>query len=209
MSDRLCEILSSSGKVDVTQLKTARETQDKVGGNLGVILVKLRYLTEQQLVDVLAEAMKLEKLQLQDLIVAPAVSALMDVEVLEQHMVLPLQRSEKELTVATADPLDGKAEDEIKLLTGLSPKFSIATRTDIQKAIDYYCHSKPCEVLEQAEQGKRKLKSVTEKGFIRSSAAAETPDSSVPPLLRALIELMIEKKLITREELAERTASNK
>ena len=206
MSEQLCEILSRSSAVNDAQLKTALETQKKVGGNLAVILVKLRYLTESKLVEVLTSSLKLPHLTLNQLIVSPTVSSLMDVEILEEFMILPLNRTETSLRIATANPLDEKIADTIHSLTGLTPEFEVAQRSDIQKAIDYYCHSRSCPTIEKAESQLKREGSGTE-STSPQPVAVGLPTQ--PPLLRALVDLLVEKELISQDELLKRAAAYK
>ncbi|MCZ7648999.1 MAG: hypothetical protein M5U26_27710 [Planctomycetota bacterium] len=207
MSDKLAEWLLQDGLLNQDQLKTAQDTQRQVGGKLAVILAKLRYLSDEQLAQVLSKHLGVPLLGLRDLIVSPQVSALIDVEVLEKHQLLPIRRTEDALILAVADPLDYAAVDEIRFLTGLRTDLAVATRSDIQKAIDYYCHGRTCRELVEAEAA---LKA--------SGGVAATPGSGqrqgrveVAPtaLLKALVELLVEKKVIDREELFGRVAKHK
>src|SRR3990170_1570185 len=129
MGDRLEDMLVKTKLVSEAQLIAALETQKQVGGKLGVLLVKLRYVTEEKLVACLGEQLNLPVLQLKDLVVSPQVSALLDVEVLEKHQMVPIRRTEDALALAVADPLDLNAIEEVRFLTGLRTDLAVAARS--------------------------------------------------------------------------------
>lgn len=194
MSDKLGELLIAHNVITEAQLNSALETQKQIGGKLGIILTKLRFITEDQLTEFLGKHLSIKVLQLKDLVVYPSVSALIDAEVLERKQVLPLKRSGDTLIVAAADPLDLENLDELTFLTGLRVEPGAASRTNILKAIDHYFHSKLCPEIQQSE------KDLGVASGMHPSVKAETrADPQV--VLQGLVELLIEKKLITQEEL--------
>jgi len=194
MSDKLGELLIAHNVITEAQLNSALETQKQIGGKLGIILTKLRFITEDQLTEFLGKHLSIKVLQLKDLVVYPSVSALIDAEVLERKQVLPLKRSGDTLIVAAADPLDLENLDELTFLTGLRVEPGAASRTNILKAIDHYFHSKLCPEIQQSE------KDLGVASGMHPSVRAETR-AEPQAVLQALVELLMEKKLITQEEL--------
>lgn len=197
MSDKLGEMLLKANLITESQLKVALETQQQVGGKLGVILHKLRYIPEDAMVTFLGQQLNLPTMQIRDLVVSPKVSALMDVELLEKHQMLPIRRREDVLLLAVADPMDFNAVDEVRFLTGLRAELAVASRTNIQKAIDYYFHGLPCPELATADE---EVRTSGEHAAVSGGRAGVR----VAPaqVLQALVDLLIEKKVITKEELA-------
>jgi hypothetical protein len=205
-NDRLLgEMLVKGQQITESQLKMAQETQKQVAGSkLGTILVKLRYIDEDKLASFLGQQLNLPVLQLKDLVCAPQVSALIDLEVMEKKMVLPIRRTEDALLVAADDPLDYNAFDEIRFLTGLRTETAVATRTNIKKAIDYYFHARPCEELKAAEASQR-----TAAETAGETKGAEGTSATPTQVLQALVELLIAKGVVTREELTGRLTQEK
>jgi hypothetical protein len=194
MSDKLGELLVAHNVITDAQLNSALDTQKQIGGKLGIILVKLRHLTEDQLTEFLGKHLNIRVMQLSDLVVYPSVSALVDAEVLERRQVLPLKRTGDALVVAAADPMDLENLDELTFLTGLRVEPAAASRTNILKAIDYYFHGKPCPEIQDSE---RELGVAS---GLHPSVKAETR-AEPQAVLQGLVELLIEKKLISQEEL--------
>ena len=191
MSDRLGEMLVKALLINDQQLKTALDTQRELGGKLSTILVKLRFINEDKLVAFLSKELNLPALSLKELVVSPKVSSLMDVEIIEKHTILPINRTEDTLQVAVADPMEYEALDEVHFLTNLKVKVSVASRTNIQKAIEFYFHGRVCKELQEAEGG---------------TPPRATPGAgpSQVAVLKSLVELLIEKKVFTKDELLAR-----
>jgi hypothetical protein len=199
MSLKLGELLLGKHIVSEAQLNKALEMQRQIGGKLGNILVKLKYLSEEQLAAFLGEQLKIPVLSLCDLVVNPNVSALVDVEILEKHQILPIRRTNDTALVALADPLDLNGVDKLHFLTGLRIDLASASPTSITKAINYYFHGKPCPEIEEAEKAKGLRPG---QGSIRSSELRVAPLA----VLQALTELLIERKIISQDELLARVA---
>ena len=194
MSSKLGEMLLSKKVITEAQLKSALEMQQQIGGKLGLILVKLRYVSEDQLAALLGEQLKIPVLKLADLVVQPSVSALVDVEVLEKHLVLPIRKTGEALLVAAVDPSDLDGVDELKFVTGLKIDLAVASRSNLIKAIDYYFHGKTCVEIRESEKAKGVASG-------QHQAVPSGTRASPQAVLQALTDLLIEKKVITRDDL--------
>jgi general secretion pathway protein E len=116
---RLGEILARHGKVTGAQIERALRVQQDKGGRLGEILVQQDVIKGKDLAEALAEQLDL-----------PWVAELdvdrMDLSLLEnlqlayarERRVLPLRREGQAVVVATDDPLDVEALDELRFLVG-------------------------------------------------------------------------------------------
>ena len=198
MSDKLGEMLLIHKVITEAQLKDALARQSQIGGGkLGTILTKLRYVSEEQLAAFLGEQLKIPVLALKDLQVEPKVSALVDVEILERHQILPIRRTGESLLVAVVDPLDLDGVDELQFLTGLRVETAVASRANIKKAIDYYFHNRNCPELQEAEKVS---------GISSGLHPAIGTRASTQSVLQALTELLIEKKIIAHDELMAKVA---
>jgi len=203
MSDRLGEMLVQAKRVTEDQLRQALETQQQVGGKLGVILTKLRIINEDTLADFLGQQLNIRVLGIKELVVSPQVSALVDLEVLEKNEVLPLYMKDDKLVIAVSDPLDYNAIDELRFLTNHSLDLRLGTRSNITKAIDFYFHGRACKDLEDAETALRASgKHPAAASGSRLQANVGAIKASPLKVVQALVELLVEKKVITRDELA-------
>ena len=135
---KIGELLVEKGYVSENQIKTALDIQKKTGKKLGTILIDSGIIHEEQLVEVIAERLKLNKINLSSLVINPQVIASIPVDVAKKYKVLPVFRMGNNLMVAMADPLDVIALDEIRYLTKCVVKRAVAGEKEIKEAIDKY-----------------------------------------------------------------------
>ncbi len=195
MSLKLGEMLVANKVLTETQLKTALNTQKELGAKLGAILIKHRFVTEDQLAKFLGEQLNIPVLELKDLVVQTEVSGLVDLEILEKFQILPIRKDKEALLVAAVDPTDLDGLDDLHFLTGLRIDAVAVARSNLMKAIGYYFHGQPCPEIQEAEKAlgkKRKGQTLPRPSGFRASP---------PKVVQALTELLIEKKVITQEEL--------
>lgn len=133
---RLGEVLVAQGVLDeeqlqdllAAQLATPPGTQRK---RLGVLVVEAGIATERQLAEALAEALNLPLVDLGRTIVVPEHVRLLPRAVAERSGVLVLEREGSRITVATADPTNVVALDDVRLYTAAS-ELRVVVATDSQ-----------------------------------------------------------------------------
>ena len=122
---RLGEVFVSQGLLDAQQVADALAAQTQVPPGqqrkrLGTVVIELGMATERQVAEALAEALSLDLVDLARTIVVPDHVRLLPRAVAERSGVLVLDRQGSRLKVATADPTNIVALDDVKLYTGAS-----------------------------------------------------------------------------------------
>lgn len=137
MAIKLGELLLRVKVVTDAQLETALAEQEKWGGKLGQILVRMGYLSEDLLTKALAKQLGIPRVDLEKSTPAPMAMRKVKAELAEGYAVLPLEvRDEgKTLLVAMADPLNIRAMDELRATTGCKIEAVLAGETEIRKRI--------------------------------------------------------------------------
>ncbi len=138
---RLGELLIKEGLINQAQLEQAIRIQKQEGGRLGEILVKLGILKEDQAVAALGKQLNLPYFSLgSELKPAddPVLFKLIPKDFSIKNVVFPLSHILGSLTVAMFDPLDLILIDNLRKLTGCDINPVIATKSDINKAIEKY-----------------------------------------------------------------------
>ena len=138
MKDRLGEMLLRENIIDPDQLEQARDFQRNNGGTVYGALVKLDYLTEDDVVEFLARKLDRPTITLDEIDVDLDSLRLIPVGIAQKYLVIPYGQLNSTLHVAMADPTDLNAIDDIKFMTGLAVEISIATESEIRKALDTY-----------------------------------------------------------------------
>jgi len=141
MQDRIGEMLLSAGILDEEKLKSAFDYQRNKGGTVYGALVKLDYLDEDDLVEFLSRQLGLPTVDLDKIDVDPDAAQMIVAQKAKKYIAIPYRQVESSLHVAMADPTDLNAIDDIKFMTNLSVEVSIATETQIKKALDIYYDS--------------------------------------------------------------------
>jgi type IV pilus assembly protein PilB len=117
------------------------EQQQRPGTLLGKIALELNMLTEEQLMQALAEQMGMQVVELGDTQIPPEVISRVTESMAQLYRVIPIHFEGNRLTVATCDPQNITIQDELRTLLGFDIRVVIAGETDIKKALDRYYSS--------------------------------------------------------------------
>jgi type IV pilus assembly protein PilB len=132
----LGQLLIGRGLLTQEQLTVAFERQRQGAQRLGRVLVEQSLISEAALLECLADQFNKTLMTEEELTSLPAeVVRILPEETSRGSMVLAVERSARRLVVATADPLNVLALDEVRRITGLDVDFRIAPVAAIQAAI--------------------------------------------------------------------------
>jgi type IV pilus assembly protein PilB len=135
MAVRLGELLLREKRVTPAQLQEALAHQRANGGRLAATLVKLGFLKDEDVTDVLSRQYGVPAVDLRDFELDPAVVRLIPGETAAKYSVIPVARAGNTLTLAMTDPTNVFAMDDIKFRTGLHVEPVVATDTAIREAV--------------------------------------------------------------------------
>jgi len=116
-NDRLGDILIREGLITREQLGSALAEQKSSGHRLGYVLVKLGLVQELEVTKVLARQYRMPAVDLTRFEVDPKIIKLVPSDFALKHVVLPLKREGRTLTVAMADPTNTGVLDDLKFIT--------------------------------------------------------------------------------------------
>jgi type IV pilus assembly protein PilB len=133
----LGKMLVSDGILSEEQLSGALDRQRRTRERLGQVLIEMKLIDEEVLLKYLGAQFRKEPITRQELTVLELdVVKLVPEEVARQHGVIAAERHGRKLIVATADPLNVVALDDLRRATGLDVDFRIGPAGAIQEAID-------------------------------------------------------------------------
>ncbi len=135
MATKLGQLLINNHLITDEQLEKALELQEKDGGRLGSILVKLGFLTEEKLVAFLSQQFGVPAISLSDYQIDPAITKFIPVDVAQKYSILPVARVGATITIAMVDPSNVFAIDDVKFMTGYNVDPVVATESAIRTAI--------------------------------------------------------------------------
>ncbi len=138
MSERLGEMLIREGLITEDQLRSALDYQAKSGGRLGSVLVRMKYVQEEDITELLSNQFGVPSINLSNFEIEEAVLKLIPAEVARKYHLLPISRTGASLTIAMADPSNVFAQDDIKFMTGYHVEPVVASEIAIDKSIERY-----------------------------------------------------------------------
>lgn len=133
------EVLKEYGYITEAQLQQALAYQkENRGKRLGEVLIEQGYITEQQMLDALARRLNLGRVELSNLQIDVSAVAKIPQQLAEKYGILALSVDEGTITVATNDPLNFYAMEDIRQLTGMELEIRLAEKAPLARAISYY-----------------------------------------------------------------------
>ena len=138
MAVRLGELLLRERRVTPTQLQEALTYQRTNGGRLGSSLVKLGFLTEDDISKLLSRQYGVPAVDLKAVTFDQTLLRLIPAETAAKYNVIPVSKTGNTLTLAMTDPTNVFAMDDIKFRTGLNVEPVIGAETAIQEAVNHY-----------------------------------------------------------------------
>ena len=138
---QLGEILLDEGLVSEAQLLAALDEQGARNTSLGRTLVELGFLSEGQLVKALAEQVGMPFVDLDDYAVDRAAVAMVPAALCRRYTVLPIAIKNGAVVLATADPGNVVAIDDVRTMSRMAVTPVVATFDNLSRAIDQYCRS--------------------------------------------------------------------
>jgi type IV pilus assembly protein PilB len=152
MSQRLGDLLVKEKVITQEQLKQALVEQKKNGSRLGSVLVKLGYVSDDDVTNFLSRQYGVPAINLAYFDIDPSVVKLIPAETARRYQILPLSRVGASLTIAMVDPTNVFAMDDIKFMTGFNIEPVVASETAINAGIEKAYGSTHDEDLEKVMQ---------------------------------------------------------
>ena len=146
---KLGELLLRNKLVSKEQLDKALDLQKNNGNKLGYNLVKLGYVTDEEIAQCLSKQLGVSAINLSHFEIDQSVIDLVPVEVARKYDLIPVNRTGAVLTVAMSDPTNIRAMDEINFICGYQVEPVVASEYAIKESIDKYYGSTHALELKQ------------------------------------------------------------
>jgi len=136
--NKLGRMLVAANLLNEQQIEKAIALQQKEGGRIGSILVRLGYIEENTLLEFLSKQYGIKSLDLNKVEIDSTIIKLIPTEVVQKYTVIPVRRVGSVLTIAMLDPSNIFAIDDIKFMTGYDVDVVVATETAIKATMAKY-----------------------------------------------------------------------
>lgn len=178
------EVLKEYGYITEEQLAKALEYQKSSGSSkrLGSILIEMGYVTERQMLAALAKRLGQPLIDLDVYQVEVEAVEKIPKALAVKYNMLGISLANGRLTLATSDPLNFYAVEDIRLVANMPVSVCLAEKRSIDKAIDYYyAEIKAKEAVSDANLN------VEEPAFDLAGDLDENDDTPVVKLLNSLL----------------------
>lgn len=130
------QILFDSKLITSDQLNSVLKLQKKSPSKrIGDILVQEGIITEKVLMRALESRLKVKYVDISDIELTEKIVNLLPEEIAKKYNVIPIETTDKLLTIASSDPMNFYALDDIRLATNMEIKVVLSTNSDIQNAL--------------------------------------------------------------------------
>lgn len=146
--DNIGKELVDAELISADQLAVAQETQRNLGGDLGHILIKKGFITEEQVLEFLSQRINIPFVSLRDYTIDPDVTKFVPISLAKKYHFMPLFKIEDTLTIAMADPLDVFAIDELRAALKCRIQPVLASGAEIERLV-----GENYRLLEVTEEG--------------------------------------------------------
>lgn len=189
-------MLLRAGIIDEEQLEKAIDYQKTQGGRVASALVKLTFLDEDDLLEFLSRQLGLPTVSLDEIDVDVDAVKLISAATAQKYMCIPYGQVNSSLHVAMADPTDLNAIDDIKFMTNKAVEVSIATESQIRKALDaYYDMGMDAqEVLDEFEDDGMDTVDMEDTEFDSAHTLRAAEDAPVVKLVNYVLREAINRK---------------
>jgi type IV pilus assembly protein PilB len=133
---RIGDFLIKKGLLSEAQLKVALSEQKKLGKKLGQVLIDLGYIEEDVLLKVIAEQLKVEIISADDIEFTNDLKKIIPENIARRLNIIPIKATEDTIHIATNDPTNIFAIDEIMRITGKDIKVYIISNNDLLVAFE-------------------------------------------------------------------------
>src|ERR1051325_8453160 len=131
MSQRLRGPLVCEKVITNEQLEQGVKIQKDSSGRLGSVLVKLGFLSDEEVTNFLSRQYGVPAINLAYFEIDSSVVKLIPEETAKRYQILPLSRVGASLTIAMVDPTNVFAMDDIKFMTGFNIEPVVASESAI------------------------------------------------------------------------------
>ena len=225
---RLGEMLIEAGLIDQLQLNAALGYQKQWDGKLGTALINMGFVDERQIASVLEKQLGVKCISLENCDITTKALNAVKLDIAKKYCIMPLNFDKNTFTIAVSDPTDVKKLDDLSFMFGVRINPVLALESDIKNAIaEHYegitlSRGKTFRVDSEKTAETMQIipnETIAARDTLFDPEAMRFETTEIPsPLekknerkeaINALITLLIEKGIITREELLKKLSNER
>jgi general secretion pathway protein E len=182
-------MLVDSGNLTPEDLERAQADAERGGQPLRVSLVKLGMVTARQMQEAVGRSLGIPSVDLRDFPPDPEALKAVPAELAYRHQIIPIKLENGTVIIATADPFNLDALDDVRMVTGREANPVLADASEIQRIVeDAYMK----EMMEAAENGDVQL--IAEKEIDAADLERMAKEALVIRLVNTIIRQAVTEK---------------
>ncbi len=138
INDQIAAIILEHKLLDADTLHRLQDKQSQSGNSLVNLLREENLVGEEDIAKLVAEANKIEFINLSPDMIDPMAAGLVPQDVVHQHCLIPVKKQGNKLFIAMSQPLNLAVRDQIQMRTGCEVVPLAATPGAIRQAVRYH-----------------------------------------------------------------------
>ncbi len=194
---RFIELFLAKKLITKKQLDEALKEQKRQKCSLGEILTRDGIISQKDLMILMSQELDIPPINLSRYKVSPDVLKLIPKRIATHYCIIPISTIGNTLTLATSDPLNIFAIDDIKVLTKYEIDMVLATESEIRDAITTYYGGEAAEMAKIIEASPEKAGDfalVEEEEIDVSKLAAESEKAPIVQMVDLILAEAIKKR---------------
>jgi type IV pilus assembly protein PilB len=195
VANRMGEILVEKKLVSPEDLKRALIEHEQTGEFLGAALMRLGYISEEQLLQALSDQLNIPFVNVKEITIDQAVINRVPARIVQHYKVIPIGWEHDTLTIALADPHQMWAVEDIRLHLGCDVQAVLACQGQVLDAIRKY-YGVGADTIEKILAQKQEVPEGPVGGLEQTAEDIETraEDSSVIKLVDQILQEAIQQR---------------
>ncbi len=193
------ELLLARDLVTEEQVEEARAQAEIEDVSVIEVLKRLHYVSEEDVLLLLATEYGMERFDLRDYKIPPEVVAAVPPEIARRYQIVPVMKNESALTIAMADPSDLESLDSLRYILKGDVQGVVASQKEISDALNYYYGTVEESVesfLDEITEGTLDISEVGTTDMTTQETVTQEEDEDAP-IIR-LVSLIILEAFRTR-----------
>ncbi|MEP0815422.1 MAG: Flp pilus assembly complex ATPase component TadA [bacterium] len=189
MQKKLGDMLVDEGILSLDKLKEALDSQKQSGKRLGEVIIEMQLAVEEEVQDVLAKQLGIEKVDLYEERIDPEAARLISPDLIQRHAAFPVRVEGQNLIVAMVDPLNLLAIDDIRLSTGYEVSPRITSPHALKFAFDKFfgVTHEAQKSLEEFRQDQIKKGMIIDESMVDKATLEEVEQAPIVKLVETIL----------------------
>lgn len=182
------QYLVEKGLINEEQLQEVLAKQKTQKGRLfGDVIIDMKLVSEEQFAQVLAERLNVPYVDLDNTELMPYIVKKIPEEKARQYCVIAVNKTGRKLSIATTNPMNLYAQEDLRVITGCNITALMSTKTAINKAIGkMYSEGQTKSVVQEAAKEKEEEEEIDLKNLDLSADRIE--NAPIVKLATAIVE---------------------